>query len=52
MFVQGPYFVVGIPPSPPSTQRVKLGWEWVRIDFFGFVIIHIKILIPTILRNS
>ena len=52
MFVQGPYFVVGIPPSSTSTQRVKLGLEWVRIDIFGLDIIHIKIPIPTILRNS
>ena len=52
MSVQGPYFVLGTPPSPPYTPWVKLGWEWVRIDTFGLDIIHIKIPIPTILRNS
>ena len=52
MSVQGPYFVLGTPPSPHSIQWVKLGWEWVRIDIFGLDIIHIKIPIPSILINS
>ena len=36
---------------PPGTERVKLGWDWGRIVWFGLIIHHTKFQLPTMPRS-
>ena len=38
-------------PSPP-TERVKHGWEWGRIVWFGLIILHTKFRLPSMPRSG
>ena len=37
---------------PPATERVKHGWEWGRIVWFGLIIHHTKFQLPTMPRSG
>ena len=40
-------------PTPASrTKRVKLGWEWGRIVWFGLIIHRTKFQLPTMPRSG
>ena len=51
MFTLRTPFCIGMPP-PPATERVKHGWEWGRIVWFGLIIHHTKFQLPTMPRSG